>query len=52
MRIIVRYIAILIAHEILWESMFLSEIISFFDFFKGLLKVVKEQEHLIVSFHS
>lgn len=48
-QIVARYIAILIAHEILWESSFLNEVGSFFEFFKdGVLKIVKGEEHLVV----
>lgn len=50
-RIVARYIAILIAHEIIWESSFLTEIINFFNFFKGLLRVVRGQEQLVVDIH-
>lgn len=49
-KIVARYLAILIAHEIIWESSFLTEIINFFDFFKGLLRVVKGNEKLTVAF--
>lgn len=49
-QILARYIAVLIAHEIIWESSFLNEINSFFDFFKdGVLKLVKGEEDLVVK---
>lgn len=48
-QIVARYIAVLIAHEIIWESSFLNEIGSFFKFFKdGVLKLVKGEENLVV----
>lgn len=50
-QIVARYIAVLIAHEIIWESSFLNEIESFFDFFKdGVLKIVKGDENLVVEY--
>ena len=48
-QIMARYIAVLIAHETLWESSFLNEIVNFFDFFKGILRVVKGDETLVVK---
>lgn len=47
-QIVARYIAVLIAHEILWESSFLNEVDNFYEFFKGLLKIVKGEESLVV----
>lgn len=47
--VLARYLAIVIAHEILWETNFLNEIINFFDYFKSILLVVKGEEGLVVA---
>lgn len=46
---VARYLAILMAHEIILESSFLTGIENFYDFFKTLLRVVKGEEQLVVD---
>lgn len=46
--LVARYVCVLIAHQILWESSFLQEISNFYGFFKEVLKVLKDDINLVV----
>ena len=44
-----RYMAVLIAHSILWEGSFIQEISHFYEYIKGLVKLVKDEITLVVN---